>query len=221
MFPLHGTWLRACTCGRLTCDRPGKHPRTPHGLDDATVDPQQVQAWWQRWPRANIGLRTGRPLEGLPLTPTVESGMGSHLYFRTEQPVGNRVALVPGVDLRGERGYVVAPPSRHVTGATYRWRVTLDVPLAKLPPWVLEKMAQPREHALREHPDNHQGQTPAPRPQVGQGERGAMSATSGALGSSTDHATGDRDAGPSSLSAAIAILWLSGCSRSVLAHSPA
>jgi hypothetical protein len=105
-----------------------------------------------------------RPLEGLPLTPTVESGMGSHLYFRTEQPVGNRVALVPGVDLRGERGYVVAPPSRHVTGATYRWRVTLDVPLAKLPPWVLEKMAQPREHALREHPDNHQGQTPVPRP---------------------------------------------------------
>lgn len=175
VFPLHGIQLGFCTCPRRVCSTPGKHPVTPHGLDDATVDAEQIRAWWAQWPSANIGLRTGnglvvldvddqRPLEGLPLIPTVASGKGWHLYFRSEQPVGNHVALVPGVDLRGERGYVVAPPSRHVSGSVYQWRVLPMIPLATLPPWVLNKIAEPRAHALREQPDNHQGQTPAPRP---------------------------------------------------------
>ena len=174
VFPLHGLQLGFCTCARRVCSNPGKHPLTPRGLDDATVDPERIRAWWAQWPSANIGLRTGdglvvldvddqRPLEGLPLTPTVESGKGSHLYFTTPGPVGNAVALVPGVDLRGERGYVVAPPSRHVSGSRYQWRVTLAVPMATLPPWVLTKMAEPRAHALREQPDSTQGKT-ASRP---------------------------------------------------------
>ena len=183
VFPLQGIRLGACTCGRPTCDRPGKHPRTPHGLDDATVDLQQVQAWWRRSPHVNIGLRTGdglvvldvdddRSLEGLPSTPTVESGKGSHLYLRSEHLVWNRVGLVPGVDVRGERGYVVAPPSRHISGATYRWRVTLGVPLAPLPPWVLAKVAAPRGHALRELQDKGLQQTPStPAPVIPEGRR--------------------------------------------------
>ena len=172
VFPLHGIQLGFCTCPRRVCSTPGKHPLTSHGLDDATLDPEQIRAWWAQWPAANIGLRTDgglvvldvddhRPLEGLPLTPTVESGKGSHLYFRSEQPVGNHVGIISGVDVRGERGYVVAPPSRHISRATYRWRVTLDVPIATLPPWVLAKMATPRDHALRELQDKGVQQTPS------------------------------------------------------------
>jgi hypothetical protein len=34
--PLHGTNGGQCTCGRTDCERPGKHPRTTHGIQDAT-----------------------------------------------------------------------------------------------------------------------------------------------------------------------------------------
>src|SRR6266545_6242485 len=30
-----------------------------HGVHDATTNPDQLQAWWDRWPHANVGLRTG------------------------------------------------------------------------------------------------------------------------------------------------------------------
>lgn len=50
---------RGCSCGRVDCTSPGKHPRTRRGLHDATIDPHRVAAWWRRWPTANVGLRTG------------------------------------------------------------------------------------------------------------------------------------------------------------------
>lgn len=36
-----------------------KRPMTGHGSKDASTDPETVAYWWQRWPKANIGLRTG------------------------------------------------------------------------------------------------------------------------------------------------------------------
>ncbi len=49
----------ACAAGN-NCERPGKHPRTKHGVRDATKDPEQIKAWWRTWPDANIGVATGR-----------------------------------------------------------------------------------------------------------------------------------------------------------------
>ena len=130
-----------CSCDRgVRCDRPGKHPRLRHGLTDATTDPRLIDAWWSRWPEANVGLRTGIAMdvadidsaEGwhglthllggeLPAGPRVRTGGGGwHLWFRP-MGFGNRVGLLPGLDWRGEGGYVVAPPSRHVRGGDYRW----------------------------------------------------------------------------------------------------
>ena len=37
----------------------GKKPLTKHGYKDASKDPAQIEAWWNRWPNANIGLPTG------------------------------------------------------------------------------------------------------------------------------------------------------------------
>src|SRR4051794_7912570 len=48
-----------CACG-AGCQRVGKHPRTAHGVGDATTDPEQIRAWWQEWPTTNIGIATGR-----------------------------------------------------------------------------------------------------------------------------------------------------------------
>jgi hypothetical protein len=129
-----------CSCDRgVSCESPGKHPRLRHGLNDATTDPRQIELWWQRWPGANVGLRTGITMdvadvdseEGwhglchlmggeLPTGPQVRTGSGGRHYWFRPTGFGNRVHLLPGLDWRGVGGYVVAPPSRHPRG-DYRW----------------------------------------------------------------------------------------------------
>lgn len=59
VFPVHGVVRGQCTCGRLACSSPGKHPLTRHGLKDATCDIEVIAEWWSRWPAANIGIATG------------------------------------------------------------------------------------------------------------------------------------------------------------------
>ncbi len=60
VLPLHETDAGgACSCGKASCSSPGKHPRTPHGLKDATTHEAQIRSWWSRWPRANIGMNCG------------------------------------------------------------------------------------------------------------------------------------------------------------------
>lgn len=62
VFPLHwpvnGDSGLVCSCGR-DCASPAKHPRTANGFKDASVDPEQVRQWWERWPLANVGTPTG------------------------------------------------------------------------------------------------------------------------------------------------------------------
>jgi Bifunctional DNA primase/polymerase, N-terminal len=58
--PTQGGTSLACSCRRgAACDRPAKHPLVRHGIHDASIDPPQLEDWWQRWPHANIGLATG------------------------------------------------------------------------------------------------------------------------------------------------------------------
>lgn len=121
---------------------------------------EEIKKWWSQWPRANIGIITGQisgitvidldnpealgyaKKQGLPLTPLVKTGKGFHPYFRYEEGVGNfqKRDDLPGIDLRGDGGYVIAPPSIHVSGKQYKWiegKTLDDVPLATLPEWVL------------------------------------------------------------------------------------
>jgi Bifunctional DNA primase/polymerase, N-terminal/AAA domain/Primase C terminal 1 (PriCT-1) len=142
-----------CSCGRPDCGSPGKHPRTRHGLNDATTDPACIHTWWADWPNANIAIVTGRD-SGLVVldvdrpevlngwqsdTLTAHTGKGQHFYFSLSgTAVKNSVSrLGPGLDLRGEGGYVVAPPSRHASGATYTWR-DFDTDPQPAPVWLLQ-----------------------------------------------------------------------------------
>ncbi len=51
VLPLHGvTASRTCTCGKSDCSSVGKHPRTAHGVKDATTDEAVIRSWWRRWP---------------------------------------------------------------------------------------------------------------------------------------------------------------------------
>jgi hypothetical protein len=104
--------------------------------------------WFERWPDANVAIVTGRlsrlvvldvdprhggaeslaafEAENGPLPATLEAltgGGGRHLYFRHPGArTANRVGLRPGIDLRGDGGCVVAPPSVHPSGRRYAWR---------------------------------------------------------------------------------------------------
>jgi hypothetical protein len=92
-----------------------------------------------------------------PVPQTVEcrtGGGGRHLYFA--HPGGlirNKVALAGGIDLRGDGGYVVAPPSMHSSGVRYEWidgRSPGSAVLAPLPGWVLREAVE--ESPRRGHP---------------------------------------------------------------------
>ena len=162
VLPLHGIRLDGtCTCGRPDCSSPGKHPHTRRGVKDATTCPETIREWWSRWPAANFGVATGgalmvldvdgpegeRSLSGrhLPVTPSVATGNGGHVYLLPPEGVtiGNATRFLPGLDVRGEGGYVVAPPSRHCAGVDYAWQITLDEEeLAPCPDWLADLCAR-------------------------------------------------------------------------------
>ena len=126
----------------------GKRPMTTHGLKDATTDPEQIAEWWTKWPNANIGACTGKAsgfwaldVDGdagrasmgvlvarhgqLPKTCAQKTGSGGyHFYFAANgQEVRNSASqLEPGLDIRGDGGYVIFPTSIHPdTGLPYVW----------------------------------------------------------------------------------------------------
>lgn len=163
VIPLHSPHAGGCSCGRAECDSPGKHPRTAHGLNDASRDPATIREWWTRWPDANIGIVTGAEsrilvldVDGrqgeeslielvrrgfkLPDTYTVRTGGGGqHLYFLW--PGGAEVRnsqsrIAPGLDIRGQGGYVVAPPSLHQSGDCYLVHESANLP-TQCPEWLL------------------------------------------------------------------------------------
>lgn len=43
------------------------------------------------------------------------------LYWTLQEPVGCRTNILEGVDIRGQGGYIVAPPSLHFSGRHYEW----------------------------------------------------------------------------------------------------
>ena len=128
------------------CANPGKHPRgVPNGLKAATCDQAQVEAWWRKFPHANIGCVPGRSgyvvldadlykvhFAGAELlskeeqeTPTtVTGGGGRHLWFRKPEWVcySNAPGSLPaGIDVRADNGYVLLAPSLHASGRRYAW----------------------------------------------------------------------------------------------------
>ena len=133
--------------------RQNKTPYTPHGCKDAKTDIRAIKNWWKRYPDANIGIATGSISGGivvidididedkgvygdeslsewekehgeLPETWRAITGRGGyHIYYRSDDKIKNTTNLFPGVDIRGEGGYVIAPPSIHQNGNYYQWEL--------------------------------------------------------------------------------------------------
>ncbi len=58
VIPLHTLTADGCSCHH-ECSSVGKHPRTKHGLKDATTDKESIRSWWDEWPDANVGIVAG------------------------------------------------------------------------------------------------------------------------------------------------------------------
>jgi hypothetical protein len=162
------------------CKPGGKEPLTPRGFKDASTNPQQITAWWNRWPNANIGIPTGKrsgwlvvdvdnpasldALEAkhgkLPATRTHGTGSGGFHYLLTYpagEHFGNSSGDLPkGIDIRGEGGYIIAPPS--VTTGPYK--ALNRLPLAAPPEWLLQALRRP--HSASD--GNSEGATPTGSP---------------------------------------------------------
>jgi hypothetical protein len=164
VLPLHHVLTGGgCSCGRVDCPSVGKHPRLWHGVHEASTDPAQVQEWWRRWPRANVGIATGdvAGFDVLDIDPrnggdetlrelvaeygdlpeTVEQltgGGGRHLLFEHVDGLGAKVGA--GLDVRSSGSLIVAPPSGHASGRRYAWEATAEpdsAPIAPWPAWLL------------------------------------------------------------------------------------
>ncbi len=145
VLPLHTLLAHgSCSCGS-NCGSPGKHPRITGGVHAASIELETIKNWWQKWPKANIGIATGVVSDLIVIdlderhggveafrhwekdyaaqTSLIsKTGGGFHLYFSAlGHQVRSRVGVLPGVDVRAEGGFVVAPGSLHHSGLPYSW----------------------------------------------------------------------------------------------------
>ena len=121
-----------------------------------------LHVYWEQFPCANVGIVTGQisgltvvdldtkeakdnlkrimgdnQVQGIPRTRT---GRGWQLFF-AYHAIGNKAGVIPGMDIRGDGGFVVVPPSLHQNGKTYTWEVNLTEQLPELPPALIELLA--------------------------------------------------------------------------------
>lgn len=137
------------------------------------ADEAQIRQWWEKWPSANIGIVTGA-ISGIAVidideeigygefesripdslimpTATTPSG-GKHYYFKYPgEPVTSKARFLPGVDSRGDGGYITAPPSVRKEGK-YEWLEGLSitgVALPVLPKTILKALYQQMSTPVR------------------------------------------------------------------------
>jgi hypothetical protein len=173
VFPC--VWIEngACSCMDSECESPGKHPLTPHGFLDASNDAAVILDFWKKFPKANIAIVTGAksgiavvdvddiklakpeldklcPSYDFKSVPMQQTGKGRHLVFgHPGVHVRTGTKFLPGLDSRGDGGYIMASPSTHVSGTQYRWAVPLNGNLPALPTALLNAINGPSPNGER------------------------------------------------------------------------
>ncbi len=165
-FPLYSiTVAGKCACNDPDCTTAGKHPKVPFTLNHyrskrpisgqqgfatgfgiAVIDvdiKEHVNGW------LNL-ISLSKNYGGIPETVMVHTGSGGkHLYFRTNKSYKNKIKFSEGLDFRSENGFVVFPPSKHISGNNYRfdddWHPDL-VKIAELPEWLEQYIEEKKEH---------------------------------------------------------------------------
>jgi hypothetical protein len=142
------------------CHPRTKEPATKRGFYDASTNPAVIHRYWGRT-EYNIGIPTGahsgiwildvdpggedhlRRLEAkhgaLPDTRAVRTGRGGfHLWWKYTGPIqGSAGRVAPNIDVRGDGGYCIAPPSIHENGRHYTWLSFSGAAIAVAPDWLV------------------------------------------------------------------------------------
>lgn len=117
--------------------------------------PEEIKAWWTKFPDAMVGIVTGE-ISGVSVvdidnheaeeelqkyipesltcpTATTPRG-GKHLYFKTPTPpLDCNIGAIKGSDFRGQKGYIIAPPSVNGNNKAYNWINGLSISEIELP----------------------------------------------------------------------------------------
>lgn len=130
----------------LPTDSVSKRPLLEGWPKNATADFEAARVWFAN-PRASVGIAAGADSDLLVIDADQKSGGleslaelearfpelsqtarvrtgggGVHLYLRHLPGLRNSAGdIAPGIDIRTEAGYVVAPPSLHKSGNRYEW----------------------------------------------------------------------------------------------------
>jgi hypothetical protein len=169
-----------CTCALSSCPKQsqGKHPRETGWHNKASSDEKVIEAWWQQWPVANIGIKLGPDsgivdvefdcdegrktadrLFGECFTPTYRSGRSVHRLLKWTDTLPRETKIERyGLEFRlgaaGKGLQSVVPPSQHSSGVKYAWLQGLsprDVEPTEFPPYVLALLwNDPAGEALEE-----------------------------------------------------------------------
>ena len=181
VVPLHSKMMSGvCTCGNADCDKPGMHPRTEHGVRDATTNRALIEKYWAKWPNAKIGIATGvdagiiavvidgevgrsslKELEArntqLPKTVTIRASKERTYLFE----IGDTRLHCPtkrlgdGITILGDGEFVVAPYSIHDPELVRRFadgRAPGDVEMANAPPWLMNLIGEPTSAGAQRAP---------------------------------------------------------------------
>jgi Bifunctional DNA primase/polymerase, N-terminal len=143
----------------------------PNGSLSASTDEATIRKWFADEPTANLGTRTDR-LVVLDIDPrhdgdsslaalernhdfpatwrVLTGGGGEHVIFKCPEGIivnssnaQSNPLLGPGIDVRARGGYIVAVPSRHISGSVYAWSVDhhpAEMPIAEAPAWLVEAL---------------------------------------------------------------------------------
>lgn len=120
---------------------------------------EELMKFWTETPDANVGIVCGRGMFVLDIdgaegwralaengisfdsTAFVTTGKGQHFYFSGNVP--GQIGVLPKVDVRSDGGYVVAPPSVHVSGRRYEWFGEALTAFPEAPAALLELLTRP------------------------------------------------------------------------------
>lgn len=122
----------------------------------------EIRAWWTINPDSNIALATGkvsdliifdldakhgRTSKEFQIPPTVcarSGGGGEHFFFKYPEShvqSSNGQLFGPGVDVKGDGGYVVLSPSLHESGNQYEWIIEPgENEIVNIPEWLVQAL---------------------------------------------------------------------------------
>ncbi len=155
VFPNHYRTDAGCSCkDARSCEKPGKHPAIKGYQNLASSEFKNLtlsrNLFGGKFRNHDIGGLTGfgffvvdsdkGELEGLPETwKSKSANRGFHYFFKAPSGISirNIKDLIPGVDIKGQRGYVVLPSEIN----NREWiNSPHEAELADAPTWILEKI---------------------------------------------------------------------------------